>query len=63
MTEDQFWNLVQEAHDAAEGDMDTKCAAIESLVGALSPAGAAPVVRRPSGSIVMPGAVWPGRGR
>jgi len=40
MTEDQFWNLVQEAHDAAEGDMDTKCAAIESLVGALSPADA-----------------------
>jgi hypothetical protein len=40
MNEAQFWNLVQEAHDAAEGDMDTKCAAIESLVGALSPADA-----------------------
>ncbi len=40
MTEDGFRNLVQETRAASEGDVDTACAAIESLVGASSPADA-----------------------
>lgn len=36
MNELEFWNIVQQAHDQSEGDMDRKCELIADLVGKLS---------------------------
>ena len=41
MDENQFWSLVQSAHDSARGDMDEKCELIKASITQLTPAEAA----------------------
>ena len=38
MNEQQFWQIVQRAHDSAGGDMGRKCTLLKSAIGTLSAA-------------------------